>query len=126
LTHGGLCCINDTSSNSFIIVYLSSKIMELVIGKSPLVSDKESDFGVFVVLRNNLDEFGEVPRVPFTYAHGECVDGLVELVEDGDGLNDMIVVLLDGELDLGSGVGMTKTQLCSACVAFSELLQELF
>jgi hypothetical protein len=126
LTHGGLCCINDTSSNSLIIVYLSSKIVEFVIGQSPLISNKKSDFGVLVVLGNNPDEFGEVPGVPFANAHGEGVDGFVELIEDSDGLNDMIVILLDGELDLCSGIGVAETQLGRACVAFPELLEELF
>jgi hypothetical protein len=65
-----------------------------------------------------------MPRVPFAHSHGECIDGFVELIEDSNGLDDVIVVLLYGELDFSPGVCVTQTKLRCAGVAFAKLLEQ--
>lgn len=45
------------------------------------------------------------------HTHGECVDVLIQLVEEGDWLDDHVVCPIDIELDFGSGVTVTQTQL---------------
>lgn len=44
-------------------------------------------------------------------AHGEGVDVFVQLVQQGDGLDDHVVRPVDVELDLGPGVAVTQPQL---------------
>jgi hypothetical protein len=41
-----------------------------------------------------------VPRVPLTHPHGECVDVLVHLIQQGDGLDDHVVRSSRVKLDL--------------------------
>lgn len=45
------------------------------------------------------------------HTHGERVDVFVQLIEEGDGLDDHVVCPVDIELDFGSGVAVTQTQL---------------
>lgn len=44
--------------------------------------------------------------------HGEGVDIFVQLIQQGDGLDDHVVDPVDIELDLGSGVTVAEAQLC--------------
>lgn len=99
--------------------------MQLVLVESRLVSNEQHQLHVLVVVRNNLDKLREVPAVPFPHAHAEQVDGLVELVKRGNGLDDVVVVLLDAELDLGTRVGVAETKLGPVNIAILELLEEL-
>jgi hypothetical protein len=41
-----------------------------------------------------------VPRVPLADSHGEGVDVLIELVQEGDGLDNHVVRTTGVELDL--------------------------
>lgn len=63
------------------------------------VADKEDEGGVLTGGGGDeLDKFGEVPGVPFSDTHGEGVDVFVELVGEGDGLDDHVVRTVDVEL----------------------------
>lgn len=66
-----------------------------------------------------------MPRVPFSNSHRERVDGLVELVENSNSLDDVVVIALDGELNLSSRVGMTETKLSSSHISLAKLFQQL-
>ena len=44
-----------------------------------------------------------MPAVPFTHAHGKGVEVLVELIKQGDGLDDHVVGPAGVELDLWVG-----------------------
>ena len=66
-----------------------------------------------------------MPRVPFADTHRECVDSLVQLVEDSNSLDNVVVITLDGELDLSARIGVTKTKLGSVHVTLAKLLQQL-
>lgn len=66
-----------------------------------------------------------MPRVPFSYSHRKGVDGLVQLVQNSNGLDNVVVVTLNRELDLGTGVSVTKTQLSGIQIALSEAFQKL-
>lgn len=61
LPHTDFCGINDALRYRFIVVNKSSKVMKPIIAKILFVLDEETQFGVLVVLTNNLDELGEVP-----------------------------------------------------------------
>jgi hypothetical protein len=117
--------INDALGNTLIILNKGSEVVKALVSKSLLVLDEESDLGVALVVRDNLDELREVPRVPFADSHGESVDSLVELVQDGNSLDDVVVVTLDGKLHLGTGVGVTKTELGGVHITLAQLLQQL-
>lgn len=43
--------------------------------------------------------------------HGERVDVFVQLIQQGNGLDDHVVRPVDVEFDFGSGVAMTKAKL---------------
>lgn len=125
LTHAVLGGINDVLGNTLIVLDESGNVVQALVVQVVLVLDEQSELGVTLVVGDNLDELGEVPGVPFADTHGESVDGLVKLVENGDGLDDVVVVTLDGELYLSAGVGVTKTELGSAHVTLAQLLEEL-
>lgn len=125
LTHGDLCGVDDAAGNSLVIVDNGGNVVDVVLGESLLVLDQKSELGVFCVVGDNLDQLGEVPAVPFTDTHREEVDGLVEVVDGSNSLDNVVVVLLDAELDLGTRVGVTKTKLGTVDIAGLELLEEL-
>lgn len=53
------------------------------------------------------------------------VHTLVDLVQGRNSLNDVVVVLVDGELDLGTRVGVTETENGAVDIAGLELLDQL-
>jgi len=124
--HGNTGGIDDGLGNGRIVIYQSGQLVQVVVSERSLVLNDKNHASISNVVGNNLDEFGEVPRVPFTAAHSKGVDGFVEMIESGDGLDDVIVVLLDGELDLCARVGVTKTKLGLAQIAISEGGNHLF
>ena len=125
LAHTVLGSINDALSDTLIILHKGSDFMQVLIGQVLLVLDVQSKLGVARIVGHNLDEFREMPRVPFSDTHRECVDSLVKLVKDSNGLDDVVVVTLHGELDLGTRIGVTKTKLGSGHVSLAQLLQQL-
>ena len=125
LTHRDLAGINNGLGNVGIVVDNGGDVVELIVRESALVTNRKGELGVGVVVIDNLDKLWEVPSVPLANAHGEGVDGLVEVVESRNSLDDVVVVLLDGELDLCAGVGVTKTKLCSLDISIMEALQQL-
>jgi len=125
LAHTVLGGVNDTLGDTLIILHESSDVVQVLIGQVLLVLHEQSELGVALVVRHDLDEFGEMPRIPFTDTHRECVDGLVQLVEDSNSLNNVVVITLNGELDLSARIGVTKTKLGSVHVTLAKLLQQL-
>lgn len=125
LTHTVLGGVNDALGDTLIILHKGSNVMQVLIGQALLVLHEQSKLSVALVVRHDLDKFGEMPRVPFPDTHRECVDSLVQLVEDSDSLNNVVVITLDGELDLSARVSMTKTKLGSVHVTLAKLLQQL-
>ena len=123
LAHTVLGSINDALSDTLIILHKGSDVMQVLVGQVLLVLDVQSKLGVARIVGHNLDEFREMPRVPFSDTHRECVDSLVKLVKDSNGLDDVVVVTLHGELDLGTRIGVTKTKLGSGHVSLTKLLQ---
>ena len=49
--------------------------------------------------------------VPLVYGHREEIDVLVELVKQGDGLDDHVVDVVHVELELRARVGMAEAKL---------------
>lgn len=81
--------------------------------------------GVHVVVGNNFDELWEVVGVPLPDPHGKRIDVFVQLVKQGDTLDDHVVHTVHVELDLGSGVAVSKTQLGLARGLDSETLHHV-
>jgi hypothetical protein len=77
-----------------------------------------------VIFRYDLDKLREVPGVPFSHSHRESVDCFVQLIENCNRLNNVVIIALNRELDLGSGVGMTQTQLSSVQITLPERLEQ--
>lgn len=125
LTHAVLGGINDVLGNALIILDKGSQIMQALLRQRLLVLDEKGHLSITLIVGDNLDQLGEVPRVPLAHTHRESVDGLVELVQNGNSLDDVVVVTLHRELDLGTRVSVTKTQLGSAHITLTELLQQL-
>lgn len=57
--------------------------------------------------------------------HAESVDVLVELIQQGDALDDHVVHPIDVELDLSPGVAVPKTQLGDSRTLGSETLHQI-
>jgi len=125
LTHRDLGGLDDGAGGAVVVLDNLSKLVQAVVGERGLVADEERAGGELLVVGYNLDELGEVPRVPLADSHGEGVDGLVEVVQGSNGLDDVVVVLLDGELHLASAVGVTETELRAGDIAGLEALEEL-
>ena len=125
LTHGNPSGIDNCTCNSLVIADDPGKLIEAILSEGLLIADEESASGVLLVVADNANQLGEVPAVPFPHPHGEGVDGLVEVVDGRNGLNDVVVVLLHAELDLGTTVRMSKTQLSTGDIAGLQALEEL-
>jgi hypothetical protein len=52
-----------------------------------LILDQHHHAGILEMVRHNLAQLGKVPAVPLPHAHDECVDGLVQRIEQGDRLH---------------------------------------
>ena len=76
------------------------------------------DLDVNRVVGNNAGELGEVPSEPLLDSHAETVDVLVELVDQGNGLDNGLVLSVDVEHALATGVAVTETKLGSDEVFF--------
>ena len=72
--------------------------------------DQFDQLDIRLVIRDNLDQFREMPRVPFLDSHGEQVQVLFDLFKEGDGLDDVLVLSGDVSGDLRSGERVTETQ----------------
>lgn len=124
-THGHLGGINDGLSLLAVLAKESSNVVELVVVETLLVTNGKNKLGVGQVVGDNLDELGEVPSVPLADAHEELVDTLVLEVDGRAGLDDVVVVAGDAELDLGARVGVTHTQTGLLDIAGLEATEKL-
>ena len=102
LTHTSTSSVDDALRNILVIVNHPCQVMQAVGRKSLFVFDKYGNLGIFMVLGHDLDELGKVPRIPLPDSHGECIDGFVEVIQNCDGLYDVVVILLHRKLDLCS------------------------
>lgn len=125
LTHRDLGGLDNGTSGAVVVLNKLGELVQAVVRERSLVADEERASSELLVVGDDLDELGEVPRVPFTDSHGESVDGLVQVVQSSNGLDDVVVVLLDGELHLASAVGVAETKLCAGDITSLEALEEL-
>lgn len=123
-THGDLGSVNDGLCLLAILTKDGGQIVQPIIGQGLLVTNGEHQFGVSQVVRDNFDQLGKVPAVPFSDTHEELVDALVLEVDGGAGLDDVVVVLGDTELDLGSRVRVAHAQTGLFNIARLQVLQE--
>lgn len=72
--------------------------------------DKTDKLDVGNVVRDDLGEFWEMPSVPFLDSHGELVQVLFDLIEEGDSLDDVLVLSGDVSSDFTSGERVTQTK----------------
>ncbi len=123
--HGDLGGVNDGLGLFAVFLEICGKVVALIVGQSLLVANGDDELGIRQVVRDNLDQLGKVPAVPFADTHEELVHALVLEVERGTGLDDVVVVLGDAELDLGTRVGVTHTETGLFDIASLEVAQEL-
>jgi len=69
LTHTVLGSLDDTPSNAFVVFHQGCKVMQAFICQRFLVLNEKRHLRIAIVLRDNLDELGEVPRVPLSHPH---------------------------------------------------------
>lgn len=123
--HGRARSVDNVASEDVVVLEELGEALDRSVGEGRLVADEGAHLGVLVVVGNDADELGEVPSIPLAHAHGKSVDVLVELVEQGDRLDDHVVGAVDVELYLGARVGVTKAELGAAHVAHLEAGEEL-
>lgn len=124
-THGDLCGVYDGLGLLTVFANNSCNVVQLLVAQRLLVANGENQLSIGEVVGNNLDQLGEVPAVPFTDAHEELVHTLVLEIEGSTSLDNVVVVLGDAELDLGTGVGVTHTKTSLFNVASLEVAQKL-
>jgi hypothetical protein len=123
-THRGAGSVENVASEDVVVAEEFSERFEDFFRELRFVSEKMNNFGVLVVVRDDPDELGEVPSVPFSDSHGERVDILVHLIEKGDSLNNHVVGTVDVELYFRARVGVSETELGTLRVAFFETCEE--
>ncbi|TKW50476.1 hypothetical protein CTA1_5542 [Colletotrichum tanaceti] len=122
--HGDLGGVDDGLGLLAILLDEGGDVVQAVVGEGGLVADGEHELGVGQVVRDNLDELGEVPAVPLAHAHEELVDALVLELDGGAGLDDVVVVLGGAELHLGARVRVAQTEAGGGRVARLQALEE--
>ena len=76
-----------------------------------LLFDQFHNLGIQSILGHNLDQLWEMVGIPLADPHAEGVDVLVQLVEQGNTLDDHVVALVNVELHLGPAVRVRESQL---------------
>lgn len=109
-THGDLGSVDDGLSLLAILTDHLGQVMQLFVVECLLVADSEDKLGVGKVVGLDTNELGKVPAVPLPDAHEELIDTLILEIDSGAGLDDVVIVPGDAELDLGTGVGVAHTQ----------------
>lgn len=123
-SHRGLSSSKDLFG-ALLVAEESLQGVQKLVGRVLAALQQVNNASVQDVVIQDLDELGEVPRVPLTNTHGECVDVLVQLVQQGDALNDHVIGLVDVELNLGTRVRVSETTLgCDEVGDFDVLTSE--
>jgi hypothetical protein len=140
-THACASSLDNGLRDTLVVINNSGEVMEVVLGEARLVTNCEHNLSILVVVRHDLGELGEMPSVVLAQAHAELIQllnvsaclvmadvytyVLVNLVKRCDGLDDVVVLLLDAELDLGARVRVAETEDGPVDVAGLKLLDEL-
>ncbi len=125
LSHGDLGGLDDGLGLVLVLVENIGNVVDALVRQGPLVAHSQNQLGVQAIVGHDPDELGEMPAVPLPHAHGALVDALVKRVEGRNALDDVVVVLVDAELDLGAGVGVAETKLGAVDVALLQSLEQL-
>ena len=65
--------------------------LQFIFAELALVLDVRDAASVDEHVGHDLQELGEVPRVPLAHPHGKGVDVLIQLIQQADGLDDHII-----------------------------------
>lgn len=76
-------------------------------------TEQVDQLGVDLVIIDELGELWEVPGEPLLQPHAESVDIFVKLLDQGNSLDDWLILTVNIGSALVSGVAVTKTELCS-------------
>src|SRR5690606_4498857 len=66
LSHTDLRGLDNVFGGISVIIDNGGKVVQLVLRKLVLLPDEKDEFGVLVVIVDNLDQFWEMPSVPFS------------------------------------------------------------
>lgn len=121
LSHTGFSSIQNLLGEfSFLNDFFDFR--EVIISEINLVSELLDKLNIDFIFSDNLSQLGKMPSVPFLNSHGESVEVLVELFQDGDTLDDWLILSVDIETDSVSGPTVGKTQLGSDEIIILEVL----
>lgn len=93
-------------------------ILELICDSFSICTEQVDKFSVNSVVIYDFGHFGEVPCEPFLKSHAESVNIFVHLVDEGNSLDNGLVLAINILSTACTGVAMTKTELSSLDVAF--------
>jgi hypothetical protein len=102
-------------------IFISQNLFQTLLH---LVSDIVSttnvshQLGEDMVVRDNTGELREVPGEPLSQSHTEGVDVFVHLLDQGDRLDDWLVLTIHISCAFLTGVLMSQTQLGTLDVIF--------
>jgi hypothetical protein len=77
------------------------------------------------VIIDDFSKLWEMPRKPFLQSHAKSVNVFVQLLNQGNGLNDWFVLPVYVGSALLAGVGMTQTKLGASDILVFDLLHDL-
>lgn len=81
-------------------------------------------FGKDIVVIDDSCKLGEMPREPLLQSHTKCVDIFIQLLNEGNGLNNWFVLPVYVGGALVSGEAVTKTELGSLDIIVLNLLHD--
>mmetsp|Transcript_37818 Transcript_37818/g.120569 ORF Transcript_37818/g.120569 Transcript_37818/m.120569 type:complete len:527 (-) Transcript_37818:138-1718(-) len=125
LAHRHLQCLRDLHGH-----LLGAASLHEALGACRLVegvpdTNNPRDLRICDVVRNNLGQFREVPRIPFADTHRERVDVLVQVVQQGDAIDDGLILPVRVQLHAVAAEGVTQAEAGLVKVQLTEVLDEL-
>jgi hypothetical protein len=121
LTHGDLGSLNYLLSLFLIKNELSELLLHIFCNILTLLNEVD-DLAENRVVGDDFTELGEMPREPLLQAHDESVNVLIHGFNEGNGLDDGLVLTVHISGALLTGVLMGKTELGTGHVLIGELL----
>lgn len=127
----GLVLVVDLSSHGdfgglldLLLEFFGEDAREVSCGGVVSHSDGADGLGVDEVVGDDLGDFWEVPSVPFSESHHVVVEFLIEVIEEGDGLDDHGIDFFDGELEFVPRESVGETESHFFHVVLAESLDE--
>mmetsp|Transcript_38696 Transcript_38696/g.120385 ORF Transcript_38696/g.120385 Transcript_38696/m.120385 type:complete len:450 (-) Transcript_38696:449-1798(-) len=124
LTHGHPQRLQNVVRHLLCAAGLHELLLALVGGEGAPHADHAGDLCVGDVVCHDLRQLRKVPGVPLADAHREGIDVLVQVVEQGDRVDDRLVLAVGVELHPAAAEAVAQTKPCLVEVQLVEVLDK--